>query len=57
LLKLADEYEAELENNAETLSEDMKGILHAAVGKARLLVRQKLKQFEGLCHRNLVRLN
>jgi len=55
LLKLADKYEAELESNSAALSEDIKGKFSAAFGKARLLVRQKLKQFEGLCHRNLVR--
>ncbi|XP_059480777.1 uncharacterized protein LOC132199794 [Neocloeon triangulifer] len=52
LLKLADEYEVDLENNSD-LSEDLMGKLRAATGQARLLVRQKLKQFEGLCHRNL----
>ncbi|CAB3371615.1 Hypothetical predicted protein [Cloeon dipterum] len=51
LLKLADLYEEDLENNS--INEDIKGKLRAATGQARLLVRQKLKQFEGLCHRNL----
>lgn len=35
------------------ITEDTMGILRSASGKARLLVSQKMKQFEGLCHNNL----
>lgn len=44
--------EKELENG-ENLPEEASGKLRAAAGKARLLVRQKLHQFEGLCQKNL----
>ena len=45
--------EHELENG-ENLPEEITGKIRAAAGKARLLVRQKFKQFEGLCNQNLV---
>jgi hypothetical protein len=38
----------------ELLPEDALGKLRAASGQARLLIRQKLQQFEGLCHKNIV---
>ncbi|KAK9503488.1 hypothetical protein O3M35_010033 [Rhynocoris fuscipes] len=50
LEKLAEEAEKEL---TELESEEGCGILRAAAGKARLLVAQKLKQFEGLCYKNI----
>ncbi|XP_069702984.1 uncharacterized protein [Periplaneta americana] len=37
----------------ETLPEEALGKLRAASGQARLLIRQKLQQFEGLCHKNI----
>ncbi|ALC41397.1 vlc [Drosophila busckii] len=37
------------------VTEDTLGLLRSAAGKARLLVAQKMKQFEGLCHNNLNR--
>uniref|UniRef100_T1IAF6 Uncharacterized protein n=1 Tax=Rhodnius prolixus TaxID=13249 RepID=T1IAF6_RHOPR len=48
--KLAVEAEKEL---TELDNEEGCGILRAAAGKARLLVAQKLKQFEGLCLKNI----
>jgi hypothetical protein len=38
----------------EALPEEALGKLRAASGQARLLIRQKLQQFEGLCHKNIV---
>ncbi|KAH8369793.1 hypothetical protein KR093_000986, partial [Drosophila rubida] len=43
-----------LQNNPD-ITEDTFGLLRSASGKARLLVSQKMKQFEGLCHNNLNR--
>ncbi|XP_037946436.1 uncharacterized protein LOC119678590 isoform X3 [Teleopsis dalmanni] len=57
ILKLADEAEIHIEMlsaNPE-IPEDSLGFLRSASGKARLLVSQKMKQFEGLCHSNLNR--
>lgn len=34
-------------------SEELTGKIHAAVGKAKLLLAQKFEQFAGLCHKNL----
>jgi Guanylate-kinase-associated protein (GKAP) protein len=53
LLAMADVTEKEMEATAD-LPEEASGKLRSAIGQARLLVRQKLQQFEGLCHRNLV---
>ncbi|KAK6620051.1 hypothetical protein RUM44_006451 [Polyplax serrata] len=52
LLQLATFAESELENG-ENLPEEINGKLRAAAGKARLLVCQKLHQFEGLCQKNM----
>ncbi|KPU77317.1 uncharacterized protein Dana_GF11028, isoform C [Drosophila ananassae] len=54
LAALADKYSDALVNNPD-ISEDTFGLLRSASGKARLLVSQKMKQFEGLCHNNLNR--
>ncbi|KAK3882293.1 hypothetical protein Pcinc_013323 [Petrolisthes cinctipes] len=35
------------------LSEEVRGNVLAAIGKARLLVSQKIQQFKGLCHKNI----
>ncbi len=35
--------------------EDMRDAVFAAIGKARLLMAQKLAQFRGLCDKNIVR--
>ncbi|XP_067629310.1 uncharacterized protein vlc isoform X2 [Eurosta solidaginis] len=49
---VAEQYSKELSDNPE-VSEDTLGFLRSAYGKARLLVSQKMKQFEGLCQKNL----
>nr|XP_022920088.1 disks large-associated protein 4 isoform X2 [Onthophagus taurus] len=51
LLALAIKAEEELESP--DLSEDAKGFLRSASGKARLLVTQKMQQFKGLCRNNV----
>lgn len=38
------------------MSEEVRGIVLAAIGKARLLISQKIQQFQGLCHKNIVSL-
>jgi len=35
------------------IDEDVLGLLRSTSGKARLLASQKMKQFDGLCHKNL----
>ncbi|XP_004526279.1 uncharacterized protein LOC101458389 isoform X1 [Ceratitis capitata] len=52
LADIAEQYAIELSGNPE-ISEDTLGFLRSAYGKARLLVSQKMKQFEGLCQNNL----
>ncbi|XP_077291646.1 uncharacterized protein LOC143915092 [Arctopsyche grandis] len=57
LLKLGDVAESclvEVQDVAD-VSEEVKGFLRAAAGKARLLASQKMQQFEGLCHNNINR--
>lgn len=55
LIALAETAEAELENSeASNLPEDAAGKLRSGAGKARLLATQKMKQFEGLCQKNIV---
>ncbi|XP_034242620.1 uncharacterized protein LOC117646062 isoform X2 [Thrips palmi] len=51
LLELAAKAEKEIEENGSTLSEEALGHLRAAAGQARLLVNQKMVQFEGLCRK------
>ena len=46
--------ESELEARGSEMSEEVRGKVWAAVGKARLLVSQKIQQFQGLCHKNIV---
>ncbi|KAM7342584.1 disks large-associated protein 2 isoform 1-T2 [Cochliomyia hominivorax] len=55
LLSMAAEAEKYLDALASNpdITEDTLGLLRSASGKARLLVSQKMKQFEGLCHNNL----
>ncbi|XP_049530942.1 uncharacterized protein LOC125948687 isoform X1 [Anopheles darlingi] len=43
----------QLKSNGVVLCEDINGYLLVAIGKARLLCSQKMKQFEGLCYTNL----
>lgn len=52
LNELVEVAEADLAKG-ELLPEDALGKLRAASGQARLLIRQKLQQFEGLCHKNI----
>lgn len=54
LAHLAEKYLCSLNNN-EDVSEEVFGLLRSASGKARLLVSQKMKQFEGLCHNHMNR--
>ncbi|XP_068243216.1 uncharacterized protein [Palaemon carinicauda] len=35
------------------MSEEVRGKVLAAIGKARLLISQKIQQFQGLCHKNI----
>lgn len=35
------------------MNEEVRGKVLAAIGKARLLVSQKIQQFQGLCHKNI----
>uniref|UniRef100_A0A182WGC8 Guanylate-kinase-associated protein n=1 Tax=Anopheles minimus TaxID=112268 RepID=A0A182WGC8_9DIPT len=56
LRTMADEVEMEinqLKADGIVLGEDINGYILAAVGKARLLCSQKIKQFEDLCYTNL----
>ncbi|KAL7742986.1 hypothetical protein ACLKA6_011353 [Drosophila palustris] len=55
LAAVAEKYIDALTNNPD-ITEDTFGLLRSASGKARLLVSKKMKQFEGLCHKNLNRL-
>ncbi|XP_073848682.1 disks large-associated protein 2 isoform X2 [Musca autumnalis] len=52
LAAVAEKYMDALASNPD-ITEDTMGLLRSASGKARLLVSQKMKQFEGLCHNNL----
>lgn len=55
LFTLAASAEAELADaDPATLPEEAAGKLRSAAGKARLLATQKMQQFEGLCHKNIV---
>lgn len=51
LLNMAEQAEIELQNP--DLSEEAKGYLRSASGKAKLLVSQKMQQFKGLCTNNI----
>ncbi|XP_011496602.1 PREDICTED: uncharacterized protein LOC105361190 [Ceratosolen solmsi marchali] len=54
LISLAVEVESELSRSIpSTLPEEAAGKLRSAAGKARLLASQKMKQFEGLCQKNI----
>lgn len=55
LILLAESAENELSNvDPSILPEEAAGKLRSASGKARLLASQKMQQFEGLCHKNIV---
>ncbi|KAK8737572.1 hypothetical protein OTU49_004543, partial [Cherax quadricarinatus] len=47
------EIESELKLRESEMSEEVRGKVLAAIGKARLLVSQKIQQFQGLCHKNI----
>ncbi|KAG7161729.1 Disks large-associated protein 4-like, partial [Homarus americanus] len=47
------EIESDLEARGSEMSEEVRGKVLAAIGKARLLVSQKIRQFQGLCHKNI----
>nr|XP_045623652.1 uncharacterized protein LOC123773768 [Procambarus clarkii] len=47
------EIESELKLREPEMSEEVRGKVFAAIGKARLLVSQKIQQFQGLCHKNI----
>ncbi|KDR11387.1 Disks large-associated protein 1 [Zootermopsis nevadensis] len=49
---LVETTEADLTSGG-SLPEEALGKLRAASGQAKLLIRQKLQQFEGLCHKNI----
>lgn len=51
LQRLADELQSEMSSG--TIPEELDGQLRSAIGKARLLVAEKLRQFEGLCQKNI----
>ncbi|XP_055548288.1 uncharacterized protein LOC129731924 isoform X2 [Wyeomyia smithii] len=56
LLTMASEIEREVETlkiDGVEISEEIAGYVLVAAGKARLLCTQKMKQFEGLCYKNL----
>ena len=53
-MSLANYAESELSANIATLPEEAAGKLRSAGGKAKLLATQKMKQFEGLCQKNIV---
>ena len=46
--------ESYLETSGNEMNEEVKGKVLAAVGKAKLLISQKIQQFQGLCHKNIV---
>lgn len=45
--------EPDLETYRSEMSEEVRGKVLAATGKARLLISQKIQQFQGLCHKNI----
>ena len=48
--------EKEFEEHREEMTEEVRGKILAATGKTRLLIAQKVEQFKGLCHKNIVRI-
>lgn len=49
--------ESFLEKDSAEMGEEMAGNLRSSVGKANLLINQKLEQFRGLCCKNIVSIN
>ena len=48
------DFEEDLTNEANDFPEEVREHLLAAIGKAKLLMSQKLAQFRGLCDKNIV---
>ena len=48
------DFEEELSNEAIDFPDDVHAEVLAAIGKAKLLMSQKLAQFRGLCEKNIV---
>ena len=48
------DFEEDLSNGNEAMADDVRDSILAAVGKAKLLMSQKLMQFRGLCDKNIV---
>lgn len=47
------EIERELEQHSASMTEEVRGKVFAGTGKTKLLISQKIKQFSGLCHKNI----
>ncbi|KAK7079249.1 Dlgap1p [Halocaridina rubra] len=45
--------EPDLETFRSEMNEEVRGKVLSAIGKARLLISQKIQQFQGLCHKNI----
>ena len=50
------DFEEDLSNEANDFPEDVHAEVLTAIGKAKLLMSQKLAQFRGLCEKNIVSL-
>lgn len=48
------DFEEDLSNETNDIPEDIRDSILAAIGKAKLLMSQKLAQFRGLCDKNIV---
>ena len=48
------DFEEDLSNEANDIPDDIRDSILAAIGKAKLLMSQKLAQFRGLCDKNIV---
>lgn len=46
--------EPDFEEHRQDMTEEVRGKVLAAIGKARLLISQKIQQFQGLCYKNIV---
>ena len=48
------DFEEDLSNEANDIADEVRDHILAAIGKAKLLMSQKLTQFRGLCDKNIV---
>ena len=49
------DFEEDLASGGDSIADDeVRDAIHAAIGKAKLLMAQKLAQFRGLCDKNIV---